>query len=117
MTPREIVEGYYRDMFVPGGIMRYLHLDCVIYWNGTRGFTALNPDELSAMIFQLRDSFSTSRLELTHIVAEDSQVAVRYSHHITSPDTFEEKIFAYSMAIWEIQDGKMVSGHIMSHLE
>lgn len=117
MTPKEIVEGYYRDMFLPEGIRPYLHPNCVIHWNGTRGYIELSPDELVAMIFQLRESFSTSRLELTHVIAEGNQVAVRYAHNITSADTFEEKTFAYSMAVWEIQDGKMYTGYIMSHLE
>lgn len=117
MTPKEIVEGYYRDMFLPGGINAYMHPDCVIYLNSARGYVPMNQDELAEMIFELKDSFSTSSLELTHIIAEGNEVAVRYAHNITSTDMFEEKTFAYSMAIWEIEDGKMKRGYIMSHLE
>jgi len=117
MAPKEVVEAYYRDMFDSIGIKPHLHPLCMVYWNNSAGLKELNSEGLIAMIAHLKGRYPTSRLEITHIIAEGDEVAVRYAHNITSPDTFEEKTFAYSMAIWEIKDGKMYRGHIMSHLE
>ncbi|MFP9099342.1 nuclear transport factor 2 family protein [Flavobacterium sp. RHBU_24] len=117
MAPKEVVEAYYRDMFEPIGIKPHLHPECKVYWNNSAGFKELTADGLISMIAHLKARFLTSRLELTHIIAEGQQVAVRYAHNITAPDTLEEITFAYSMAIWEIQDDKMYRGYIVSHLE
>jgi hypothetical protein len=54
-------------------------------------------------------------MRITHIIAEDNTVSVRYSHFVkTIENPREEMLLAHFFVIWEIKDGKLYRGFQMS---
>jgi hypothetical protein len=115
-TPKEIVTAYYENILNPGVVRQYLHPQMRIQWSGDRGYLELSADELVAMAGQFASRYAVSRFQLTHIVAEENRVAVRYEHFVCTleePDT--EILYSSAMAFWRIKEEKMYFGYVSSY--
>jgi hypothetical protein len=54
-------------------------------------------------------------VRISHIIAEDDLVSVRYSHYVkTIENPREEMLLAHFSTIWQIKDDKLYRGYQMS---
>ena len=66
---------------------------------------------------ELSKAYVRSKIRISHIVAENDLVSVRYSHFVkTIENPREEMLLAHFIAIWQIKEGKLYRGYQMSQL-
>ncbi|MCF8714175.1 nuclear transport factor 2 family protein [Joostella atrarenae] len=98
-------------------LMDYLHDDCELYWNSSKGFTKLNKEELVALASNMENAYHSVRTEISHLLKDGNSVTVRYTYHvktIENPD--EEQPLAHFITIWEFKDDKLYKGYEISQL-
>ncbi|MXN90733.1 nuclear transport factor 2 family protein [Flavobacterium sp. Sd200] len=116
MTPKETVLAYYNALLHPEEISRYVHRDMYIQWHSVRGFIEIDSNEIIVFAKQSQKNYLSLRLEISHCIEEGNQVAVRYTNYITTPESpYEEKVLFHSVAFWELKDGLMYKGYVVSH--
>ncbi|NER15600.1 nuclear transport factor 2 family protein [Spongiivirga citrea] len=116
---KEIVRDFYESDFMhnTGVLKDYLHEDCQLHWNSSKGFTILGFKEIEALISETGKSYESIRGEISHLLEDDNFVTVRYTYvarTIEQPD--KETAIAHFITIWEMKDGKMYHGYEMSQL-
>ncbi|MCO6149249.1 nuclear transport factor 2 family protein [Flavobacterium sp. NRK1] len=119
MDAKEIVSEYYNSGAYrkPEAMKVYLHDDLIVYWNSSKGYLQLEKSDLLTLAAELQKSYTSSRLDISHIIAEGNNVTVRYNHYVNpieSPN--EEMILAHFVVIWEIKDKKFYKGYLMSQV-
>ena len=118
MDVKEFIRGYYRSLLDPEEVKNFVHPHLTIQWYSTRGYIELDADEIIKFASQLSKTYLSLRLEISHIVAESNKVSVRYANHVTTAENpFEEKVLSHSIAIWELKDGLLYRGYVMSHAD
>lgn len=119
MSAKELVAEYYNSgAFRDAKVMdRYIHDELVLQWHSSKGYLELEKNDLLALAAELGKSYSESRVAISHIVAEDDTVSVRYTHYVNAfENPAEEMVLAHFMIIWEVKDGKLYKGFLMSQL-
>lgn len=119
MTAKELVSEYYNSgAFRSKEAMKnYLHDELVLQWHSSKGYLQLEKSDLLTLASEIDKSYSASRLNISHIIAEDDTVTVRYTHYVNpieSPN--EEMVLAHFVVIWEVKDNKFYKGYLMSQL-
>jgi hypothetical protein len=119
MGAKELVADYYNSEAYrnPDVMDKFVHDDLVMQWHSSKGYLQLEKNDLLALVSELFKSYCSSRLDISHMIAEGNQVTVRYTHYvhaIENPD--EEMILAHFVVIWEIKDNKLYKGYLMSQL-
>lgn len=119
MAAKELVQEYYRSDALrnPQVMERFIHDDFNLQWYSSKGFFEADRKDILALAGELSKSYATSHIEISHIIAEGNQVSVRYTHHVTTIENpGEEMILAHFMVLWEVKDGKLYRGYLMSQL-
>jgi hypothetical protein len=119
MTAKELVQNFYKsDAFIDSTIMKeYLHADAIVEWNSSKGFVELNYDSLIKLSEELGRAYVRSKVRISHIIAENDMISVRYSHFVkTIENPREEMLLAHFISIWQIKDNKLYKGYQMSQL-
>ena len=117
MSIKEFVQKFYKsDALIDSEIMKtYLHPDVTIDWNSTKGFIQLDYNSIIGLANELNRAYVRSKVRISHIIAEDDMVSVRYSHFVkTIENPREEMLLAHFFAIWQIKDDKLYKGYQMS---
>ncbi len=119
MSAKEIVQKFYKsDAFIDSQILKeYLHADVILDWNSSKGFIQMNFDALVEFSNELNRSYVRSKVRISHIIAEDDLISVRYSHFVkTIENPREEMLLAHFITIWQVKDNKLFRGYQMSQL-
>lgn len=119
MSAKQIVEKFYKsDALIDSEVLKeYLHPDIIVEWNSSKGFVELSYNALIDLSIELSKAYVRSKVRISHIVAENDLVTVRYSHFVkTIENPREEMLLAHFIAIWQIKDGKLYRGYQMSQL-
>ncbi|MEL4308423.1 nuclear transport factor 2 family protein [Joostella sp. CR20] len=98
-------------------LQTYLHDDCQLYWNSSKGFTKLNKQELIELASKMAEAYHSVRTEISHLLKDGDAVTVRYTYHvktIENPD--EEQPLVHFITIWEFKDEKLYKGYEISQL-
>ena len=119
MDAKELVAAYYDSgaFRTKAGMDKYLHNELVLQWHSSKGYLQLEKSDLLTLAEELDKSYSSSRLNITHTIAEGNMVTVRYTHYVNpieSPN--EEMVLAHFVVIWEVKDDKLYKGYLMSQL-
>ncbi|MCP2025042.1 putative SnoaL-like aldol condensation-catalyzing enzyme [Flavobacterium sp. HSC-32F16] len=117
MSIKEFVQKFYKsDALIDSEVLKtYLHPDVIIEWNSTKGFIVMNHDSILEMANELSRAYVRSKVRISHIIAEDDLVSVRYSHYVkTIENPREEMLLAHFTTIWQIKDDKLYRGYQMS---
>jgi hypothetical protein len=119
MTAKEFVQQFYKsDALIDSSAMKdFLHKDFKLEWNSSTGFIQHDFNGLLNLADELGKAYVRSKIRISHIVAEDNLISVRYSHFVkTVENPREEMLLAHFMTIWEIKDDKLYHGYQMSQL-
>lgn len=119
MTAKEIVQNFYKSdvLLDQNALEAFLHPDVVLEWNSTKGFLKMDRTAILALSAELGIAYVRSKIRISHILEEENQVSVRYSHFVkTFENPREEMLLAHFMVIWEIKEGKLFRGFQMSQL-
>jgi hypothetical protein len=119
MTAKELVQDFYKsDALIDSTIMKeYLHSDVLLDWNSSKGFVQLDYDGLVNISEELGRAYVRSKVRVSHIIAENDMITVRYSHFVkTIENPREEMLLAHFISIWQVKDNKLYRGYQMSQL-
>jgi predicted SnoaL-like aldol condensation-catalyzing enzyme len=118
MGAKEIVADYYS--LTGKGVetaRRLLHDDVIVQWHSSKGFLQLDKKDIVALAEELDKSYSSARLDITHMLQDGNNVTVRYTHYVNAfENPNEEMVLAHFVVIWEVQDGQLYKGWLMSQL-
>ena len=117
MSIKEFVQKFYKsDALIDSEIMKtFLHPDVTIDWNSTKGFIQLDYNSIIELANELNRAYVRSKVRISHIIAEDDLVSIRYSHFVkTIENPREEMLLAHFFVIWQIKDDKLYKGYQMS---
>lgn len=119
MSVKEIVQKFYKsDALIDSAVMKdYLHPEVLVEWNSSKGFLELNYNALVQLSDELSKAYVRSKVRISHILAENDLVSLRYSHFVkTVENPREEMLLAHFNVIWQIKDNKLFRGYQMSQL-
>ncbi|WP_281986202.1 nuclear transport factor 2 family protein [Aquimarina aggregata] len=116
-TGKDIVKSFYEADLIHDAeaFSKYLHPDIELYWNSSFGFSKKNFEDIKKMFTDMAVSFETFRCEISHLIAEENQVSIRYTYFaktIENPD--KEDAIAHFIAIWELKEDKLYKGYQIS---
>ncbi len=119
MNPKELVLEYYKQDALrhPELMDKYLHKDFLLQWYSSKGYLEADKKDVMALAAQMAKSYTSSRTEIISVLAEGNEVAVRYIYHVTAfENPGEEMVLAHFAVFWEIKDGLLYRGRLMSQL-
>lgn len=117
MSIKEFVQKFYKsDALIDSEILKtYLHPEVILEWNSSKGYIEMNHDSMLEMANELSRAYVRSKVRISHIIAEEDLVSVRYSHYVkTIENPREEMLLAHFSAFWQIKDYKLYRGYQMS---
>jgi hypothetical protein len=116
-TAKEIVKEFYksdilRDKTV---IERFFHPELVLIWNSANGLSIMHYDDILSFFSEIQRSYNDLRLEVSHLLADENHVTIRYKYYIRTMENPDEELgIAHFIAIWEIKDDKIFRGYQVS---
>jgi predicted SnoaL-like aldol condensation-catalyzing enzyme len=119
MNPKELVLKYYEQDALrnPEMMDKYLHKDFLLQWHSSKGYLEADKKDVISLAAEMAKSYTSSRTEIVSIVHEGNEVAVRYIYYVTAfENPGEEMILAHFAVFWQIQDGLLYRGRLMSQL-
>lgn len=119
MDAKQLVTDYYNsDAFRnSASIDKFMHDGLLVKWHSSKGYLELDKDDLIALTSEMAKSYSSSRIAISHLIAEGDTVSVRYTHYVnTIENPWEEMVLAHFVMVWEVKDDKLYRGYLMSQL-
>jgi len=114
---KEIVREFYKsDILKNDSLLNdFFHKDLVLIWNSADGLSILNYEDLGVFFAEIRRTYYDLRLEVSHLLADENHVTIRYKYYIRTMENPDEELgIAHFIAIWEVKDGKMFRGYQVS---
>jgi hypothetical protein len=114
---KETVRSFYRSDILkdPTVLQTYFHPELVLIWNSANGLTLMNFDDVVNFFAEVRRTYYDLRIEVSHLLADDDHVTIRYKYYIRTIENPDEELgIAHFIAIWEVKDGKMYRGYQVS---
>ncbi|HEY6143005.1 MAG TPA: nuclear transport factor 2 family protein [Flavobacterium sp.] len=119
MSAKEIVQKFYKsEALIDSEILKeFMHPEILLEWNNSEGFVQMDYKSLLDLSVQLSKAYIRSKVRISHIIAENDMVSVRYSHFVkTIENPREEMLLAHFSTIWQIKDDKLFRGYQISQL-
>ena len=115
---KQIVRDFYRsDILRDDTVMeRFFHPELVLIWNSANGLSIMNYEDIINFFGEVRRSYNDLRIEVSHLLADDNHVTIRYKYYIRTMENPDEELgIAHFIAIWEVKDDKLYRGYQVSH--
>ena len=94
----------------------FMHPELEVYWHSSSGYNVYDYKSYWELIECASLSYEGLRYDVTHILSEKDEVAVRYTlYSRTIENPGEEVPIGYFISIWNIIDGKLAICHQTSH--
>jgi hypothetical protein len=116
-SAKEVVRGFYKsDLLKDETILeKYFHPEAVLIWNSDDGLTIMHNEDLMAFFLEIRRTYFDLRLEVSHLLADDNHVTIRYKYYVRTIENPDEELgIAHFIAIWEVKDDKLYRGYQIS---
>ena len=115
-SPKEVVRGFYESVYKSiEALNSFLHPDCELFWNSSKGFSKLDADGIAKLARESSKSFASMRTDFSHLLQDGNFVTARYTYYVKTIENPEEEIpLAHFITIWEVKDGKLFKGHEIS---
>jgi predicted SnoaL-like aldol condensation-catalyzing enzyme len=119
MSAKKLVQNFYKsDALIDAEVMKdFLHPEIILDWNSSKGFVQMNYDSIVNLAGELSKAYVRSKVRISHILAENDLVSVRYSHYVKTVENPREEMFlANFIVIWQLKDDKLFRGYQMSQI-
>ena len=94
----------------------FVHQDLQVFWHSSSGYNVYDFNSYWELIESASQSYESLRYDVTHILTEKDEVAVRYTlYSRTIENPGEEVPIGYFISIWKVVDGKLAECHQTSH--
>lgn len=93
---------------------KYIHPKVEVKWNGSTGLLNLNYQTFKDLVLEMGKSFTHMIADISHIIEEGNQVAIRLSYQVEMVEEEEPVPLADFMCIWEIKDNLLYKGFFVS---
>jgi hypothetical protein len=116
-SAKEVVRAFYKsDLLKDETILeKYFHPDAILIWNSDDGLTIMHNEDLIAFFLEIRRTYFDLRLEVSHLLADDNHVTIRYKYYVRTIENPDEELgIAHFIAIWEVKDDKLYRGYQIS---
>lgn len=117
LSPREIIRDFYsRDFLTDRTVIpTFFDPKIRILWNSSDGLTIMDLDSIKLFFEGIRASYTDLRVEISHLLAQRNFVTVRHKYYVRTFENQDEEVgVAHFIAIWELQDNKIIRGHLIS---
>lgn len=117
LSPKKTVKAFYTSSFfeTPEEIKNYLHPDAQLFWNSSEGFHKMDYQDMVNLSMSMSKSFESLRAEVSHLLKDKDQVTIRFTYHVRTVENPDEEIpMAHFIAIWTVEEGKMLKGYQIS---
>lgn len=113
---KELVKGFFTSEFYKDAkeFNKFIHPEVEIKWNGSTGFLHLDYKSFKDLVMEMGKSFVSMEAEISHVLEENNQVAIRLSYQVEMVEEEEMVPLADFMCIWEIKDGLLYKGFFIS---
>ena len=114
---KDVVRDFYRsDILRDDAVMeRFFHPELVLIWNSANGLSIMNYEDIINFFGEVRRSYNDLRIEVSHLLADDNHVTIRYKYYIRTMENPDEELgIAHFIAIWEVKDDKLYRGYQVS---
>ncbi|HBC05820.1 MAG TPA: nuclear transport factor 2 family protein [Aequorivita sp.] len=114
---KQIVRDFYRsDILRDDTVLeRFFHPELVLIWNSANGLSIMNYEDIVNFFGEVRRSYNDLRIEVSHLLADDNHVTIRYKYYIRTMENPDEELgIAHFIAIWEVKDDKLYRGYQVS---
>ena len=114
---KEIVRSFYRSDILNDDLVmeKFFHPELLLIWNSIDGLTIMNNDDLVAFFSEIRRTYHDLRIEVSHLLADDNHVTIRYKYYVRTIENPDEELgISHFIAIWEIKDDKLYRGYQVS---
>lgn len=113
---KELVKSFFTSEFYKdeNDFKKYIHPDVEVKWNGSTGFLNLDYKSFRDLVLEMGKSFVSMEAEVSHIIEEDNQVAIRFSYQVEMVEEEEMVPLADFICIWEIKDSYLYKGFFVS---
>lgn len=114
---KDVVRDFYRsDILRDDTVMeRFFHPELVLIWNSANGLSIMNYEDIINFFGEVRRSYNDLRIEVSHLLADDNHVTIRYKYYIRTMENPDEELgIAHFIAIWEVKDDKLYRGYQVS---
>jgi len=117
VNAKEVVRGFYKsDILNDESVLKeFFHPEVVLIWNSATGLNIMNFDDLTEFFSEIRRTYNDLRIEVSHLLADDTHVTIRYKYYIRTMENPDEELgIAHFIAIWEVKDNKLFRGYQVS---
>jgi hypothetical protein len=117
-TAKKIVKNFLdSDVFVhPEAFSSHLHPDLKVHWHASSGYREFNYEDYFRISQSTASSYESIRSEITHMISEKDEVAVRFTVYVRTVENPREEIpIGYFISIFRTLEGKIVEIHQTSH--
>lgn len=114
---KKIVKKFYNsDAYKNREIMKeFLHKDCELYWNSSKGFMKFDYNGLLDLSDTLSTAYKSLRAEISHLLRDDNFITARYTYYVRTIENPDEELpLAHFITIWELKNGKLYRGYELS---
>lgn len=116
-SPKQVVKDFYQSNIINDETLleNYFHENLVLIWNSADGLTIMNYDDLIAFFLEIRRTYNDLRIEISHLLQDGKHVTIRYKNYVRTLENPEEELgISHFIGIWEVKDGKMYHGYLVS---
>ena len=116
-SPKQVVKDFHQANIINDETLleNYFHENLVLIWNSADGLTIMNYDDLIAFFLEIRRTHNDFRIEISHLLQDGAHVTIRYKCYVRTIENPEEELgISHFIGIWEVKDGKMYHGHLVS---
>ena len=113
---KDLVKGFFNSEFYKdeAEFKRFIHPEVEVKWNVSTGFLNLDYTTFKELVLEMGKSFVSMEAEVSHILEEKNQVAIRFSYHVEMVEEEEMIPLADFICIWEIKDNLLYKGFFVS---
>ena len=116
-SAKEVVKGFYKsDILKDESILEtYFHPEVILIWNSDDGLTIMHNKDIMSFFSEVRRTYFDLRLEVSHLLADDNHVTIRYKYYVRTIENPDEEMgIAHFIGIWEVKDEKLYRGYQIS---
>lgn len=117
MKNKELIQKIYVEEGIRNAetLDKCFHENVILEWTSSEGDLILHKKDIIKIAEELFSNYSTSFIEITHLIEEENKVAVKYNHKVATIENPDEiMLIAKFIVIWEMENSKIIKGYQIS---